>query len=405
MKTTECERPLIPSSVKTQNIKEYYFSGKLREIDVMRERGVDVINLGIGSPDLIPSKSAVGVLEESAHNATAHGYQGYSGIYELRDAFAVWYSRYFNTSLDPSGEILPLMGSKEGIMHISMAFVNPGEEVLVPDPGYPAYAAAAHLCGASVMTYDLTSEKSWYPDLELLEAGDLSNVKLMWVNYPHMPTGQKASFKVMEELVAFGKRNGILICNDNPYSFILNDKHISILSVPGSKEVALELNSVSKSHNMPGWRVGMVAGHRHYIDEVRKVKSNMDSGMFRPLQLAVAEALREGDDWYEKINREYSQRRVIAECIMDALGCSYDRSQGGMFLWGKIPDKYIDANILCDEVLYELGVFITPGIIFGNNGRRYLRISLCASQLLLQEALNRVTNKNFISTKKVCHVQ
>ncbi len=377
-------------SARTKRIKEYYFSQKLREIDLLRSKGANIINLGIGSPDLAPSQSAIMVLEKSAHFADVHGYQSYAGIPELRWAFAQWYDRYFNTNLNPNEEILPLMGSKEGIMHITMAFVNPGEKVLVPDPGYPAYASAARISGAHPVPYNLTPENNWYPDIKELEKRDLTKVKLMWVNYPHMPTGQKASRKILEELVAFGKRNRILICNDNPYSFILNDEHISILNIDGAREIALELNSVSKSHNMPGWRIGMVAGHRDYIKEIIKVKSNMDSGMFRPLQLAAAEALRAGKEWYEIINKEYKRRRVIAEQIMEMLGCRYDTEQGGMFLWGRIPDSLKDAVELCDKVLYNANVFITPGLIFGENGKRYIRISLCANEMLLSEALERI---------------
>ncbi|MGE0091772.1 MAG: pyridoxal phosphate-dependent aminotransferase [Bacteroidales bacterium] len=390
MKTSEKVQSIVNCSARAECIAEYYFSEKLREIDQMRKAGRNVINLGIGSPDLSPLQSAIRVLEESAHLPSAHGYQGYSGIPELRSAFADWYAKYFDITLDPEDEILPLMGSKEGIMHITMAFVNPGQEVLVPDPGYPAYASAARLSGALPVTYDLKEESHWLPDIASLECRDLSKVKLMWVNYPNMPTGQKANKRLFKELVAFGKRNGILICNDNPYSFILNEEHISILSVEGAMGIALELNSVSKSHNMPGWRVGMVAGHRNYIKSIIRIKSNMDSGMFRPLQLAAAEALSAGDEWYGEINRQYGKRRVYAERIMEQIGCSFDKGQGGMFLWGKVPQWYKDAGELCDSLLYNAEVFVTPGFVFGSNGGRYVRISLCASEELLMETSNRI---------------
>ena len=384
------KKAIISCSKRAECVTEYYFSQKLREIEVMRSKGENVINLGVGSPDSTPMESAIRVLEESAHLPTSHGYQGYWGIPELREAFASWYASYFSTTLNPDGEILPLMGSKEGIMHITMAFVNPGEEVLVPDPGYPTYHSAATLSGAKIITYDLNEENGWLPNLEALQKRDLSNIKLMWVNYPHMPSGQKASKEFFKELIEFGRRNEILICNDNPYSFILNEEQISILSVEGAMEIALELNSVSKSHNMPGWRVGMVAGNSSYIKSIARVKNNMDSGMFRPLQLAAAEALNAGKEWYATINEEYKKRRVLVEEIMRELKCSFDSKQGGMFLWGKIPDYYSGAGELCDMLLYDSALFITPGFVFGKNGERYVRISLCASQELLRAALERV---------------
>lgn len=384
----------IKGSKRSEAVREYYFSQKLREIEQMRESGIDVINLGIGSPDLAPSNSAIDVLEKYAHNANSHGYQSYTGVTELREAFAKWYHNYFDTELDASNEILPLMGSKEGIMHISMAFVNPGEQVLVPNPGYPAYSAITELIGGEVVNYNLTPENHWYPNIEELEKRDLSRVKLMWINYPNMPTGQKASKEVFRELVKFAKKHSILLCNDNPYSFILNDQHLSLLSIEGAKEVALELNSISKSHNMPGWRIGMVAGHQEYITAIVKVKSNMDSGMFKPMQMAAANALSCGDEWYEQINAQYRKRRVIAESIMVQLGCSFDADQKGMFLWGKIPAKFKDAGQLANDVLYNSHVFITPGFIFGSRGERYVRLSLCASEEILREALSRIIKLN-----------
>jgi len=384
----------IKGSKRSEAVREYYFSQKLREIEQMRESGIDVINLGIGSPDLAPSNSAINMLEKYAHNANSHGYQSYAGIKELREAFAQWYHNYFDTELDASSEVLPLMGSKEGIMHISMAFVNPGEQVLVPNPGYPTYAAITQLIGGEVINYNLTPENDWYPNIEELEKRDLSKVKLMWINYPNMPTGQKANKEVFKKLVAFAKRHSILLCNDNPYSFILNSQHLSLLSVEGAKEVALELNSISKSHNMPGWRIGMVAGHKEYIKAIIKVKSNMDSGMFKPMQMAAAKALSCGDEWYEQINREYRKRRVIAETIMEQLGCSFDVNQKGMFLWGKISVNFKNAKELSNEILYKTHVFITPGSIFGSQGERYIRLSLCASEEILREALSRIVRLN-----------
>ncbi|MDD2583897.1 MAG: aminotransferase class I/II-fold pyridoxal phosphate-dependent enzyme [Bacteroidales bacterium] len=385
---------VIKGSKRTEAVKEYYFSHKLKEIEQMRELGIDVINLGIGSPDLAPSNSAIDVLESYAHNANCHGYQSYAGVKELREAFSKWYHNYFDTELDASNEILPLMGSKEGIMHISMAFVNPAEQVLVPNPGYPAYAAITNLVGGEVVNYNLTPENNWYPNIEELEKRDLSKVKLMWINYPNMPTGQKASKEVFKQLVAFAKRHNILLCNDNPYSFILNNQHISLLSIEGAKEVALELNSISKSHNMSGWRIGMVAGHKEYIKAIIKVKSNIDSGMFKPLQMAAASALSCGDEWYEQINRVYSKRRVIAETLMEQLGCSFDVAQKGMFLWGEIPSKYKNSEELANDVLYNSHVFIAPGSIFGSRGKRYIRVSLCASEEILSEAYSRVSKLN-----------
>ena len=376
---------------RTASVQEYYFSSKLRQIDQMRKAGADIINLGIGSPDQAPSENTVSRLSLEAAKHTGHGYQSYTGIPALRNAFAGWYEKYFNVRLDPQSEILPLMGSKEGIMHISMAFVNPGDEVLVPNPGYPTYSSVTKLVGGVIRYYDLDEKNGWLPDLKEIEKNDLSKVKVMWTNYPHMPTGTKGSVKLYEELVAFGSKHGILICNDNPYSFILNNEYLSILAAEGAKEIALELNSLSKSHNMAGWRIGMLAGNSDYIGTVLKVKSNMDSGMFRALQEAAAEALNNPPSWYEKVNSVYLKRRIIVEEIMDLLKCRFDKNQTGLFVWGKIPDQIKSCEEYVEDILQRAHVFITPGFIFGSNGERYIRISLCADEETLVKAKNRIT--------------
>jgi LL-diaminopimelate aminotransferase len=385
-------KPEIQPAARTSLVTEYFFSKKLKEIAEMRQRGIDVINLGIGSPDLPPSGI---VIETLSHNASCpgnHGYQSYNGIPSLRAAFSDWYKRYFGVDLDPENEILPLIGSKEGIMHISMAFIDPGDEVLVPDPGYPSYSAATKLAGGVVRPYDLTEEKGWIPDLAKLEKEGVGNVKIMWINYPHMPTGTKASEELFRELVTFARRHSILLCNDNPYSFILNSEHLSVLAVPDAKETALELNSLSKSHNMAGWRIGMVGGDADFINTILKVKSNMDSGMFQPLQAAAVEALAAPEEWYSQLNAVYLRRHRQAEEIMNALSCSFNTGQAGLFLWGKIPDSYNDAVEMTDELLHKRHLFITPGTIFGNNGKKYVRISLCASEEVLKKALMRITD-------------
>ncbi len=356
----------------------------------MRSEGRPVLNLGIGSPDLPPDPDVIRELSDRATDPDVHGYQSYTGIPELREAFAGWYRRYFSVRLDPESEILPLIGSKEGIMHIAMTYLEKGDEVLVPDPGYPAYSAVSRLTGATVRTYGLSAEGHWLPDLAALAATDLSRVKLMWVNYPHMPTGSVAPMSFFEQLIAFGKEQGILIVNDNPYAFILNDEPRSILAVPGARAVALELNSLSKAHNMAGWRVGMLAGRSDYITEILRFKSNMDSGMFRPLQLAAARALDADDAWYRTLNRAYRERRRHVFQLLDLLECPYDPEQVGMFVWAAIPEKYADAYALSDELLYGANVFITPGGIFGERGARYIRISLCSKIELYEEALRRV---------------
>ena len=382
---------IVKPADRTANVQEYYFSQKLAQIDRMRRDGSDVINLGIGSPDQPPSESTVSALIAEAKKSTSHGYQSYSGIPSLRKAFSDWYKKYFYVDLNPDNEILLLMGSKEGIMHISMAFVNPGDEVLVPDPGYPTYSSVTNLVGGIVRRYDLSEENGWLPDLKSLELSDLSKVKLMWVNYPNMPTGVKASVDIFEKLVAFSRKYGILLVNDNPYSFILNKEYISILSVEGAKDTALELNSLSKSHNMAGWRIGMVAGQSDYIKTVLKVKSNMDSGMFLAMQMAAIEALNNPDSWYDSVNSVYIRRRKIVEQIMDLLKCSYDKSQIGLFVWGKIPENIPDCESYVEKILMKSLVFITPGFIFGKNGERFIRISLCATEEKLNEAKNRIT--------------
>ena len=380
----------IKSADRTNLVQEYYFSRKLKEIDEMRKAGADIINLGIGSPDMMPSANTIDQLIESAKSPNSHGYQSYIGTPALRKAYADWYKKYFKVELNPADEILPLIGSKEGIMHISMAFLNQGDEALVPDPGYPTYPAVTKLAGGNVRTYDLTEKNNWHPDLEALEQQDLSKVKIMWINYPHMPSGAKATKELFEKVIRFAHKHSILICNDNPYSFILNDQHLSILSIDGAKDVALELNSLSKSHNMAGWRMGMVAGNAGYINSVLKVKSNMDSGMFLPMQLAAAEALSNPSSWYENINEVYKRRRKLVEEIMEVMHCTYDKNQVGLFVWGKIPSEYKDSGELSDKVLQKANVFITPGFIFGKNGEQYIRISLCCNEKMLEEAKKRI---------------
>ena len=383
----------IKPADRTNTVQEYYFSRKLAQIDKMRREGADIINLGIGSPDQPPSENTVAALKSTAEKSTSHGYQSYTGSPALRKAFADWYRKYFHTELNPDNEILPLLGSKEGIMHISMAFVNPGDEVLIPDPGYPTYSSVTNLVGGVVRNYDLKEENGWLPDLEALEQSDLSRVKIMWVNYPNMPTGTKGSVDLFEKLVVFAKKHNILLCNDNPYSFILNNDYHSLLEVDGAKEIALELNSLSKSHNMAGWRIGMVAGHSDIIKEVLKVKSNMDSGMFLGLQAAAIEALNNPESWYDTVNIVYKKRRQIVEEIMDLLGCNFDRSQTGLFVWGRIPEEIADCETFIEDILKRTHVFITPGFIFGLNGNRYLRISLCATEERLLEAKERLKKR------------
>ena len=382
----------IQPATRLDSVTEYYFSRKLKEVAAMNAAGKGVISLGIGSPDMPPAEEVVETLCREAHNPNGHGYQPYVGIPELREAFARFYKHWYNVELDAKTEIQPLIGSKEGILHVTLAFVNPGEQVLVPNPGYPTYTSLSRLLGAEVVNYNLKEENGWMPDFDALEKMDLSHVKLMWTNYPNMPTGANATMALYERLVDFARRKGIVIVNDNPYSFILNDKPLSILSVEGAKECCIEFNSMSKSHNMPGWRVGMIATNATFIGWILKVKSNIDSGMYRALQLAAAKALDAEASWYEGNNANYAARRATAEAIMDTLGCTYDKSQVGMFLWGRIPDHYADVEQLTERVLHEARVFIVPGFIFGSNGSRYVRISLCAKNEQLTEALNRIKN-------------
>ncbi len=373
-------------------VTEYYFSRKLKEVAQMNAEGKDVISLAIGSPDMPPSEQTVATLCETARQDTAHGYQPTCGTPELRRAMARFYKRWFNVELDPDTEIQPLIGSKEGILHITLAFVNPGEEVLVPDPGYPTYTSLSKILGAKVVKYNLKAENGWQPDFDELERMDLSRVKLMWTNYPNMPTGANARMETYRKLVAFAKRHNIVVANDNPYSFILNRNPMSLLQVEGAKDCCIELNSMSKSHNMPGWRVGLCATNKTFIQWILKVKSNIDSGTFRGIQLAAAAAYDNDAEWHNKANYEtYAQRRKYAEEIMRLLGCSYDPNQVGMFLWGKIPDTYSSAEELTERVLQQAKVFITPGHIFGNNGERYIRISLCAKEDKLQNAIKRIS--------------
>ena len=375
---------------RTASVQEYYFSQKLRQIDQMRKAGADVINLGIGSPDQPPSENTIRKLGEVAEKTSVHGYQSYTGIPALRKAFADWYKKYFSVELDPETEILPLMGSKEGIMHISMAFVNPGDEVLIPNPGYPTYSSVTSLVGGQARYYELDEKTGWLPDIDKIEESGVGNVKIMWVNYPHMPTGTKGTIKLYEKLVAFASGNNILLCNDNPYSFILNKDYLSILAVDGAKETALELNSLSKSHNMAGWRIGMLAGQGDHISTVLKVKSNMDSGMFRAMQEAAIEALSNPPSWYERVNGVYLKRRIIVEEIMDLLKCRFDKSQTGLFVWGRIPEEISSCEEYVENILQKANVFITPGFIFGSRGDRYIRISLCAEEGVLNEAKLRI---------------
>lgn len=374
-------------------VQEYYFSRKLKEVAMLNAQGQDIISLAIGSPDMPPSKQTVDKLCETAAQPTAHGYQPTVGIPELRQAMANFYKRWYDVDLDPKTEIQPLIGSKEGILHTTLAFCNPGDEVLVPNPGYPTYTSLSKILGAKIVNYNLREDNGWQPDFEELEKMNLDRVKLMWTNYPNMPTGGNARMETNEKLVDFARRHGIVVVNDNPYSFILNEgKKMSILQVPGAKECCIEFNSMSKSHNMPGWRVGMCASNPEFISWILKIKSNIDSGTFRGIQLAAAEALNTNDDaWHREYNVEnYRRRRKIAEEIMTVLGCTFDPSQVGMFLWGKIPEKYANVEDLTERILHEARVFVTPGFIFGSNGQRYLRISLCAKDEKMAEALQRI---------------
>lgn len=380
----------IRTASRLDGIEEYYFSQKLREIAAMRADGKAVLNLGIGSPDLPPAAATVDELTEQSRKPDQHAYQSYGGTPELRKAFAKWYLDWFDVTLHPDKEILPMIGSKEGIMHIAMTYLEAGDEALVPDPGYPTYRAATTLTGASVCSYALSEERRWLPDLDALAASDLSRVKLMWVNYPHMPTGALADRSFFSDLVAFAKAHKILLVNDNPYAFILNERPLSLLSIDGAKEVALELNSLSKSHNMAGWRVGMLAGQANFLQDVLRFKSNMDSGMFKPLQLAAARALESPASWYSDLNAIYRGRREKAFVLLDLLNCTYDRNQAGMFVWAKIPAIYPNAYELSDQILYNNHVFLTPGGIFGEQGNQYVRVSLCSDEATFETAIARI---------------
>ena len=372
-------------------VSEYYFSRKLKEVAQMNAEGKDIISLAIGSPDMPPSKQTIQTLCEVASRPDTHGYQPTMGTPELRKAMADFYKRWYGVELNPATEIQPLIGSKEGILHVTLAFVNPGEEVLVPNPGYPTYTSLSKILGAKVVNYDLMEDNGWQPDFEQLEKMDLSRVKLMWTNYPNMPTGGNARMETYERLVDFARKHNIVVVNDNPYSFILNDKPMSLLQVEGAKDCCIEFNSMSKSHNMPGWRVGMCATNPTFISWILKIKSNIDSGTFRGIQLAAAAALSNDEEWHHEANIEtYARRRKYAEQIMDALGCKYDPHQVGMFLWGRIPDSYSNCEELTERVLHEARVFITPGFIFGSKGERYVRISLCAKEEKIQAALERI---------------
>ncbi len=377
---------------RVSSISEYYFSRKLKEVARMNAEGKDIISLAIGSPDMPPSKETVDTLCENARKADAHGYQPTVGIPELRKAMAGFYNRWYGVELDPATEIQPLIGSKEGILHVTLAFCNPGDKVLVPNPGYPTYTSLSKILGQEIVNYNLSPSNGWQPDFDELESMDLSGVKLMWTNYPNMPTGGRATRELYTKIVDFARRHHIIVVNDNPYSFILNrDDHLSILQVPGAKECCIEFNSMSKSHNMPGWRVGMIATNATFIQWILKIKSNIDSGTFRPIQLAAARAYDNTDEWHTEANvRTYENRRKIAEEIMTALGCAFDPMQQGMFLWGRIPEKYRDVEELTEKVLHEARVFITPGFIFGSNGERYVRVSLCAKDDKMKEALSRI---------------
>lgn len=380
---------IIKPADRLNSVEEYYFSKKLNQISEMQQAGIEVINLGIGSPDMSPEKKPISRLIEESLKNNNHAYQSYTGIEELREAFSSFYKNHFGVSLDKS-EFLPLMGSKEGIMHVSMAFLNPGDGVLIPNPGYPTYEVVSKLLSSNIIHYNLTEKNNWYPDFNALEKLNLSHVKLMWVNYPNMPTGAKASKALFQQLVNFGIKHQILIINDNPYSFILNPEQLSILSAFNAKKVALELNSLSKSHNMAGWRVGVLAGNEKYIKTVLQVKSNMDSGMFKPIQLAAICALNTEKTWYNSINKVYTKRRKIVFNMLDRLDFKYDKNQVGMFVWAKVSNKFGNAEHFTDILLADAGIFITPGSVFGNMGNNHVRVSLCANEAVLHKARNRI---------------
>lgn len=391
---TEDNQPYrIKPADRLSAVTEYYFSRKLKEVAKLNAEGKDIISLAIGSPDMPPSKGTIDKLCETARQDDAHGYQPTMGTPELRQAMSDFYKRWYGVCLDPQTEIQPLIGSKEGILHVTLAFVNPGDKVLVPNPGYPTYTSLSKILGAEVVNYNLREGNGWQPDFNELESMDLTGVRLMWTNYPNMPTGAPAQMETYRKLVSFARRHSIVIVNDNPYSFILNENPVSLLQVEEAKDCCIEFNSMSKSHNMPGWRVGMCATNPTFIQWILKIKSNIDSGTFRGIQLAAAEAYNNSDEWHRQANiNTYRQRRKLAEQIMQQLGCTFDENQVGMFLWGRIPDKYANAEELTEKVLHEARVFITPGFIFGSNGERYIRISLCAKDMKIKEALERIKN-------------
>lgn len=383
-------KTIIPAD-RVSEIQEYYFSKKLREVAALNAEGKDIISLGIGGPDRMPDKEVINTLCDEAQKPGNHSYQPYVGIPQLRAEFANWYKNNYGVTLNPDNEILPLIGSKEGILHISLAFLNPGDGVLVPNPGYPTYSSVSKLVQANIYTYNLKPENGWYPDFDELEKLPTDKIKLMWVNYPHMPTGTPATEELFKKLIDFGHRHGIVIAHDNPYSFILNEHPMSILATEGARDIAIELNSLSKSHNMAGWRIGMLASNPTFVNWIIKVKSNIDSGQFKPMMLAATKALQASPQWYATLNEEYARRRVVAEKIMTTLGCTFDANQRGLFLWGRIPEAAESAERICDDILYGARVFITPGFIFGSNGERYVRISLCATVENLNRALERIT--------------
>lgn len=382
---------IISTADRLKTTKEYYFSVKLQEVRRLIASGKDIINIAIGNPDMMPSQSTIDELNKQSNNPENHGYQPYRSLPELRSSIAEWMLKTYKISLDSDEEILPLIGSKEGITHISLAFLNPGDEVLIPELGYPAYGAVTEMIGAKAIKYPMIESENWKPELDALNEMDLSKVKLMWINYPNMPTGARADRKVFEEIIEFAKRNAILICHDNPYSLILNEEEpLSLFSIPEAKDVAVELNSMSKSHNMAGWRIGWVAGTKAYIDAILKIKSNVDSGMFKPMQLAAIKAFNNPVSWHNHRNKEYKERRTIVYEILDRLSCTYDKSQSGLFIWAKVNPELGSSEKIADYLLYEKNIFVTPGFVFGKKGEQYIRISLCVKQEILKKVLARI---------------
>lgn len=380
---------MITTATRLKTVEEYYFSQKLRQVKQMINAGKPIISLGVGSPDLSPPEEVVSAMQLALFDEQAHQYQSYQGLPELRLAMANFYQTHFQATLNPDSEVLPLMGSKEGIMHISMAFLNEGDAVLIPNPGYPTYTSVAKLLGAKPVFYDLDQKQNWLPDLQQIEKQDLSKVKMMWLSYPHMPTGAQASTKTIEKLIAFAKKHNILLVNDNPYSFILNDNKRSILSIPGAKEVALELNSLSKTFNMSGWRIGMVLGKSNFIESILKVKSNMDSGMFYPLQKGAIAALNLKEEWFISQNAIYKKRRERIYQLVTLLGCTYEKDMPGLFVWAKLPPEIQSAEVFIENLLIKNNIFITPGTVFGSKGEGYIRLSLCVTEEQINEAIKR----------------